>query len=385
VASEDDSGAIACHDVTGGAEPGPRAGETVVAPESLRAFAHALLDAFGAPEDIAAEVARHLVDANLCGHDSHGVARLLDYRRQIDGGVLIPGARPSLASVRGATALVDGHWGFGQWSARFAMTWALEAAGRHGVAAAAVRHAGHAGRMGDFVELAADAGLIGIITLGLAGPGAGIVAPFAAAGRFFNTNPWAVGIPASGRPPMIMDFATSAIAEGKARVARAKGVMVPPGTIRDAAGAPATDPEALYRGGSLVGLGGEVAGHKGQGLAIAAALLGGLAMIGDDDPSPAGAMTAGAASSDPWIAGVLAMALDPACFGDPAVHRDLAGRVLDALSGLEPAAGHDRVMAPGEPEARSRAARTRTGIPIPGATWAELSDLARRSGVDLPG
>src|SRR5437588_10847997 len=146
----------------------------------------------------------------------------------------------------------------------------------------------HIGRLGEYTERLAGAGLVGIVTVGVAGPEAGLVAPFGAAARFLGTNPWSIGVPAAGRPPLIFDAATSTVAEGKVRLARARGVQVPAGTVRDAAGRPSLDPDDLYEGGSLTVLGGEVAGHKGHGLSLASALVGGLAMIGDPEPTPAG-------------------------------------------------------------------------------------------------
>src|SRR5215472_17469997 len=146
-----------------------------------------------------------------------------------------------------------------------ATEWAVASARRHGIAAAAVRHSMHIGRLGEYTERIAAEGLVGIVSVGLAGPGSGSVAPFGGAARFLGTNPWSMGVPAEGRPPLVFDAATSTLAEVKVRLARASGVPVPPGTVRDSEGRPTVDPAQLYAGGSLT----VMAGHKGHGLSLA--------------------------------------------------------------------------------------------------------------------
>ena len=161
------------------------------------------------------------------------------------------------------------------------------------------------------------------------------------------------------------------------RLARAKGAELPPGLIRDGEGLPTTDPEQLYAGGSLTVLGGEVAGHKGHGLSLASALVGGLAMIGDPEPTPAGTMR----WAETWgvrLAGVFVVGIDPAAFGDADEYRRRVADVLDALPATPPAPGVERVLVPGDPERQSRERRSREGIPVPQAIWDELRGLAER-------
>src|SRR3989440_629188 len=180
-------------------------------------------------------------------------------------------------------------------------------------AAAPVRHSMHIGRLGEYTERLALEGLVGIVTVGVAGPDSGSVAPFGGAARFLGTNPWSIGVPAEGRPPLVYDAATSTLAEGKVRVARARGVLLPAGAVRDADGRPTLEPADLYAGGSLTVMGGEVAGHKGHGLSLAAALVGGLSMIADPEPTPAGCMR----PPETWgsrLGGGFVVAIDPAAF-----------------------------------------------------------------------
>ena len=349
---------------------------------ALREFSANLAQAMGADAEVAAEVARHLVSANLSGHDSHGMLRWPQYVAELDRGELDPTARAQVIHETAVTALFDAHRGFGQHSTMTATTWALSRAHEHGIAATALRHSMHIGRLGEYTERLTADGLVGIVTVGVAGPGSGTVAPFGGATRFLGTNPWSIGVPAEGRPPLIFDAATSTVAEGKVRLALARQVPVPPGIVRDPEGRPTEDPAQLYTGGSLTAMGGDIAGHKGYGLSLASALVGGLAMIADRDPTPAGCMR----RPEMWghrLAGVFVIAIDPAAFGGTAEYGDRVREVLDEVASVKPAPGVERVMVPGDPERQSREKRLREGIPVPAATWDELVAIAARFGVEL--
>ncbi len=350
---------------------------------ALEAWAGSLLRALGAPDDVAAEVARHLVGANLAGHDSHGVLRLAQYVAQVEGGAIQPAARGRVARANEVMCLFDGQRGFGQWACRQALEWCLERAPTSGIAAAAVRRSMHAGRLGDYVERAAAAGMASIVTLGIAGPNAGLVAPFGGARRLLGTNPWAIGAPVLGGTPFVMDFATSNVAEGKVRVARSRGQALPEGTLIDIRGEPSTDPERLYEGGSLTGLGGSLAGHKGFGLSLAAAILGGLAMVDDENPSPAGTMS-GEPPERPWLAGVLMIVFDPEWFGGRERFAAQVAEIARSARATPAAAGVNAVLFPGDPEAARRAERERDGIALPGPIYEELRLAGHAHGVEMP-
>jgi LDH2 family malate/lactate/ureidoglycolate dehydrogenase len=334
----------------------------------------------GAPTDIATQVARHLVSSNLASHDSHGVMRLAQYRAEANAGELRPAVRPELFRENGLCAIVDAGHGFGHFATMTAMNWCLESAPRMGIAAAAVRHSNHIGRLGEYAEQAAAQRMVGIVTVGMAGQGAGAMAPFGGRSRFLGTNPWAIGVPVHGRTPFVMDFATTTVAEGRVRLARAKRAQVAPGVILDRAGEPVTDPEQFYAGGTLTPLGGRLAGHKGYGLAMASALIGALAMVGDDDPTSAGNRSG---EKTGWIAGVFTIAIDPEWFGGRDAYEALVRLVLDGADGAEPGPGAQRVLVPGEP-AISRQRRLREGITIAEATWAELADASASLDVPMP-
>jgi uncharacterized oxidoreductase len=355
--------------------------DRLVDADVLGTITHDIAVAMGAAPETAAEVARHLVMANLSGHDSHGVLRLAQYAGERDRGQLVAEAQVEMLQSSAVCALFDAHRGFGHRSTMVATEWVAEHAREHGLAAAAVRHSTHIGRLGEYTERLAGKGLIGLVTVGIAGPGSGRVAPFGGIRPFLGTNPWSMGVPAAGRPPLIFDAATSSVAEGKVRLANAKGVEVPPGTVLDAEGRPTRDPAQLYAGGTLTLLGGDVAGHKGFGLSMAAALIGGLAIIGDSDPTSAGTMQQDIAKRTDRLAGVFVAGIDPGAFGDADEYRRRVAQVLDALEVAPPGPWLERVLVPGDPERASRERRRRQGIPLPDVIWQELSAVAARFGV----
>lgn len=354
-----------------------------VAAQELESFLVGIAEAMGAAPDIAAETAEHLVGANLAGHDSHGVIRVPQYVEQLDCGSLVPGARGAPLKESPSLLLFDAQQGLGQWTTRRALDWCLEHAATTGIAAAAIRHSTHVGRLGHYAEVAAGQGFVSVVTLGQAAPGAGIVAPFGGFGTVLGTNPWCFGVPAAGRSPFIADFATSQVAEGKVRVAKYAGRPLAGGLVVDRAGRPTTDPDDLYQGGALLPLGGELTGHKGYGLGMAAALIGGLAEIGGPHATAAGAMLA-VPDGGPWMAGVFLQVLDPAWFGGSDRFTKKVSEVLRAVEAMPPAPDREAVLVPGDPEARSRAERLASGIPLPDPLWRELEVLSERFGVPLP-
>ena len=351
--------------------------------EPLQGFAREIFLGLGADEDVAAEVARHLVLANLSGHDSHGVIRIPQYAGEAERGELVPSARPQVISEGPVTALVDSRYGFGHHAMSFALDWCLRKAGEMGLAAAAVRHTNHIGRLGDYAERAAARGFVAIVTVGVAGPGAGSVAPFHGGERFLGTNPWAFGVPAEGRPPFLFDAATSTIAEGKNRLALSKGAQVAEGLLLDPSGRPTTDPQQLYEGGSLTGLGGALGGHKGYGYGLAAALVGGLSMIDDEAPTSGGTMRP-PADWNAKVGGPFILVVDPGRFGSRESYAKKAAEVVNAAYEVRPAEGQEGVKVPGDPEVESREARLASGIAIPESTWKLLEEIAGNLGVAVP-
>lgn len=354
------------------------------APQSLEVFGAQVFIAMGADQDVASEVARHLVRANLSDHDSHGVIRIPKYVAQADRGELFPAARPTIIRETAVTALVDGHRGFGHFATAFALDWALDRARERGLAASAIRHCTHIGRVGEYTERAGERGYLCVLTVGAAGSGVGGVALYGSRRRFFGANPWSVAVPALGRPPVVFDGSTSMIAQGKIWVARDRGVGLPPGCIVDKQGNPSTDPEDFFAGGALLPLGGEVAGHKGFGLSLVSALMGGLSMIDDPEPTLIGAPTLPDADLHGCMAGVFLIVVNPACFGTGERYQAMVSKTIAVAKGVPPAPGVREVLVPGEPETRARNLRQREGVVLPDATWQDLVTVAHRFGVQPP-
>lgn len=330
----------------------------------LRRLAADLLVAVGARPDDAAFVADALLAANLAGHDSHGVIRLLHYCEWCGLGGIDPTARPTVVSRRGGTAIVDGAWGWGMVAMRLATETAIELAQTSGVAAVVVHRSNHIGRVAPYVARVAEAGMVGLAVAN-ANPA---VAPFGGGGRVFGTNPIAWGAPrGGGRPPLVHDIATAAVAEGKLRVARAKGELVAPGVILDAAGEPTIDPEDFYAGGALLPFG----AHKGSGLSVLIQLLG-RALVGADPES----LAAHRGGNGPLI-----LALDTRPFTDLDHFTAEVDALCAEIKAVPPTAGVAEVLLPGEAEERSRERRLAEGIPVADRTWAELTTLAASLGV----
>jgi len=334
--------------------------------------AHALVDAVtvimhaaGCSAAEAKTVARRLVDSNLVGHDSHGVIRVGKYLEWMRDGWVKANQSPSIVFESDTIAIVDGNRGFGQVVGEFAGATGTTKAAKTGIAMVGLRNCGHLGRVGDWAELAAEAGQVSLHFLNTSG--AQRVAPFGGSDRRLSTNPITVGVPLAGRDPVILDITTSMVAEGKIFVASNKGEHVPPGWIIDKRGQPTTDPRQFYDGGALLTMG----AHKGSGLSIIVDLL-------------AGALSTGR-SSDPEDTvlrnNMLSIYIAPQVYDTSgAVEREVA-RFVDWVRASPPAVEGQPVMLPGEVERSTRARRLAEGIAIDDKTWADI--LAAATSVGL--
>lgn len=341
----------------------------IVQGEPLRRLVDSVLQALGADADVAAEVATHLVRANLSGQDVHGVARVTHYLDLAEAGSLDPSARPRLVREAQAAALFDAGRGFGQFAAAVALDWCQLRARTSGLAAAAVAGTRDVGRLAEYAERAAAAGMLAVATAGAAGPEAGETMLFGGRTRFLGANPWAFAVPGHKRG-LAFDGSTTNISSADVLLIRARGDRLPPDSVYDRFGRTSTDPDDFAAGGGLMPLGGSVAGHKGLGLSLAAALFGGLAMDGDRDAAQLG--------------GVFLIVVDPAAFGDADVYRGRVDATLAAAKASRPGPGRSEVALPGEAEARARSERALAGIRLPETTWAELSAVASRFGITVP-
>jgi uncharacterized oxidoreductase len=338
----------------------------IVAASRLIELVAAVMEGAGCEPGEARTIARRLVDSNLVGHDSHGVLRVSKYLDWVREGYLRPNATPSLVFQSDAIAIVDGNRGFGQVVGEYAGGLGVAKARKAGIALVGLRNCGHLGRLGDWAELAAAAGLVSLHFLNTSG--AQRVAPFGGSDRRLSTNPLCVGIPQADGEPVILDITTSMVAEGKLMVAMNKGEKVPPGWIVDAQGRPTTDPKDFYDGGALLTIG----GHKGSGLSIVTDLL-------------AGALTTGR-SSDPGDVAIrnnmLSIYIDTSVYDPSGSVPEEVHRFVDWVKASPPATPGQPVLAPGDVERTTREKRLRDGIPIDDTTWDDLVSAAKSVGID---
>ena len=273
----------------------------------LRRVVAGIMHAAGSPVAEADAVAENLVGANLRGHDSHGVIRTDLYVLCLDQGWMLADEEIEVVTDNGSLVLVDGKFGLGQTVGPQACRLGIDRAGDGGLSVVGLRHAGHLGRIGHYAEMAADAGLVSIHFVNVAG--GAMVAPYGGRSRRMGTNPVTIGIPRPDSEPAILDFATSIVAEGKAQVAMAGGPAMPAGSLIDGEGNVTTDPTVLYRfeegqppdprsgPGALRALG----EHKGSGLSFMCELLAG-ALLGSGCAGP---------GPNPFCNGMLSIYLDP--------------------------------------------------------------------------
>ncbi len=336
----------------------------VISDTDLRRLVTAILEAAGTPPDFAALVADSLVEANLSGHDSHGVIRVSQYVDSIREGTLVPGARPTVVARHGATAQVDAGWGWGPPAALLATDTAIELARQFGVAAVTVQRCNHIGRVGLYTGRIAEAGMAGIALANVRA----WVAPYGGRERMMGTNPLSWAVPrAPGQPPLVLDFATSVLAEGKVRVARDKGIPIPLGVGVDKDGRPTQTPEDLYDGGALLPFG----LYKGYGISVMIELLGGI--LSGQGPSVLPSFSHGN--------GTLLFALNIEFFAPLDQFIEQTEAYAARLKASLPSEGSEGVLLPGDPEQMSQAKRRAEGIPLPDQTWGTLQATARSLGV----
>ena len=326
----------------------------------------AVMEGAGCAPAEARAVGERLVDSNLVGHDSHGVLRVGKYLEWVRDGTLMPNTPPTIEFENDSLAIVDGHRGFGQVTGEFATRLGIAKAAKTGIAMVGLRNCGHLGRLGDWAEMAADAGQVSLHFLNTSG--AQRVAPFGGSDRRLSTNPLAIGVPLAGGPPAILDITTSTVAEGKLMVALNKGEHVPPGWIVDRDGRPTTDPKDFFAGGALLTIG----AHKGSGLSILTDLL-------------AGAVTTGR-SSDPADTilrnNMLSIFIAPAVYDATGGVLDEALRLVEWVKASPPSDPRQPVLAPGDAERRTRTARLASGVPLDDRTWDDLVAAAGSVGID---
>ena len=341
----------------------------------LREFVTDTFAAAGVPLDDAATIAESLLEANLRGHDSHGVVRVRDYLRQIERAELVPGVDLKLVSETPAMIAVDAQLGFGQVQMRRVIDRLLPRARENGTATATVVNCGHVGRLGEWMEVTASHGFGGLIAVNDNGV-LQCVAPPGGTEPRISTNPVAIGVPTTGEP-LVIDLSTSTVANGKVKVAYLARRPCPPGWLLDHEGNPTTDPAVRFKDprGTILPMGGEADGYKGFGLGLLFDILVSGLSGGFCPPAPEGA---------PGTNNVLLNVWDPDRFAGRAHFLAEADKLIDYVRSSPLRPGVDAVRLPGDRSASVRQERQASGITLDARTWSALSEAARELGVRVP-
>jgi uncharacterized oxidoreductase len=353
--------------------------EIRVAADRLTRMLTRIFAAAGGSAAEAGAIASNLVDANLAGHDSHGVIRTQRYLFWESNGTLVFGKSVETVAEAPGFALLDGGHGFGQVIGPQAVSRGIEKARENGFALIGLRRAGHLGRIGALAELAIAEGLVSIHFVNVAN--SVLVAPFGGAERRMSTAPVCIGVP-NADGDFILDFATSHVAEGKVLVARKAGVPAPPGSLIGPDGAASTDPDMLYGPavpgavenpragpGALAPMG----EHKGSGLALACELLAGALT---------GSGTATEAGTDRSHNGMLSIYLDPGLMDDGHGWAASVAAYIADVRACAPGDPETPVMVPGDPERKRRAERLARGLPLAPDVWESLLAAGESRGLD---
>jgi uncharacterized oxidoreductase len=338
-------------------------------PHALKAVTHLIARRMGSEESEAAQVADHLVRANLAGHDSHGVGMLPTYVRLLHAGLLIPNQTAETVLDAGALLVIDARRGYGQRMAADAVRRAIARAKEVGACVLAFRNSSHIGRIGTYAELAASAGCAFTAFVNVADHH-DVQATYGAAEPRLGTNPFCAAVPGPDGPAVMLDMATTTIAAGKARVAYNKGIPVADGCLIDDAGNPTNDPTGFIRDhtGALRAFG----THKGSGLAVMCEIMA---------SAVAGGQGAFHEARGGVLNSMLATVIDLSKLGDPtAIAADIQA-VKAHVKSARPGPGFDEVLTPGEPEKRYAAKRTEQGIEVDDITWRDIRAAALTLGI----
>ncbi len=327
-----------------------------IAADEASAIVEDIFNRLGCSGDTGRTITDHLIDANLCGVESHGVMRVPQYAERMRDGTMKIAVQPKVYETKTGVTVVDGGMANGIPAMKLAYETAVKLAAdsNNGMTALSVLNTGHTGRHGAFADEAASKGFLTINTGGGNHRVHGMVAPHGGTKGMLPTNPWCIGIPGGDRGPVVMDFATGKIAGGWIYAARSAGALLPEDSVIDKDGNPTRDPEDYFNGGAILPMG----GHKGYALSLMAELIG-EAMLGPSSPECN------------WFL----LAIDTRKFRQPDALQAAAEDVLSDLRNCPPAPGFDRVEIPGERE-REQKSLSKGVIAVPEETWRQVLDLS---------
>lgn len=340
----------------------------------LEHFAIDLLAAAGATPSEAKVVGASLVNANLCGYESHGVMRLPFYVQAMADGEVVSQAPLEVLQESSTRIVADAHWGFGQVQANEMLRRLAALTLENGLAIGTMIHCGHIGRLGEYCELAAAQGLVSMLMVNSHGAAVRVAPPGGKAPRL-STNPLAIGVP-NGAEPLVLDFSTSATAEGKVRVKKIAGESVPDGWLLDSEGRPTNDPNTLYGSppGSILPMGGAQA-YKGYGLGLMIEIL-------------TGALSGGVCAREKPFPKkgncVFMMLLNPDAFGGQSHFQAEVAQLVAYQRSCPRVAGVDRILLPGDPERLVMQQRITRGVELDAENWGQLVRLGQKLNVSPP-
>lgn len=344
--------------------------------ETHRRQLELILGAWGMAPATAAGTAEIMSWADLHGIDSHGISMVPTYDERRRAGKIDMRAAPAVTRETPVSAIVDGGGGLGHPNARRAMEIAIDKAKSAGIGVVAVRNSAHFGACGFYALMAAEAGLVGLVTTSASGIQ---VAPTFGAQARLGTDPIAFAAPGKPGEPFLLDMATTTVAAGKIRNKANENLPAPPGWLITAEGRPSTDPREVAKGGFMTPLGGtpEGSSHKGYGLGamvnILSSALSGATMITDPQHTK---------KPGTMDIGHFMLALDPGLFRDTDDFRADVAAFCDTLRATRPAEPARPVMVAGDPERMKAEERRRSGIPVGPNLLAKVREVALASGAD---
>jgi len=347
--------------------PGPRHAAT-----DLVAFAQALLVRAGLRDDCARDVATILVDGDLMGHTTHGLAQLAGYLGELERGAMRKDGAPEVVASRPGAQTWDGRRLPGPWLTLRALDAATEMAGNCGTGTVVIRRSHHIACLAAYLKRATDRGLM--MLLACSDPAGASVAPFGGVSPVFTPNPIAAGIPTHG-DPILLDISASYTTNGLTQRLYKAGAKLPHPWVQDASGRPTDDPAVLFHDpkGTLLPLGGIEAGHKGFALALLIeALTAGLTGFGRADP-PEG-----------WGATVFVQVLDPQAFGGRDAFLRQTQWLADACHAATPRPDAGRVRLPGERGLALMRMQSADGVLLHASILPALLPWAQKLGVPVP-
>ncbi len=332
-------------------------------------FATAVYETQGVPERDARLIADTLVQADLWGHQSHGVLRLGWYLDRLRNKVMHPVTQPEFVVDGGALAVIDGHDGVGHVLAKRAAEEVIKRAKAHGIGAVGVRMSNHFGTCMYYTLMGARAGCVMMLTSN----GGPAMAPWGGRKKIVGTNPWSIAAPAGKHAPFVVDMANTGVARGKIYLARNKRQKIPPGWAIDANGVPTTDPQAAIDGIIL-----PMAEHKGYAIAAMVDMMSGV-LTGSGFLSAVHSPYKTAEKSN---CGHFFIAINIAAMQPLAAFNTRMEAFVAEIKSVPLAEGFDEVFYPGEMEARNDARNRSQGIQYPDDTVADLKRIAGETGLE---